>query len=165
MVSDEEVISLSHAKIYLISDSVLCLGKMNQNPESNSTWEENMTWLKSSSQYRTLDTIYGEPMEFEWNIFPGYTRCSSATKFKSSCLKLSIHQSLKDESSSCRCSMTSDGDLKTLNRSAMLAPTSFLYMQEVSHQEDGHSSDFDQKRSGNLLMVADHKEIGTESLN
>ena len=31
--------------------------------------------------------------------------------------------------------------------------------------EDGHSSDLDQKRSGNLLMVADHKENGTESLN
>ena len=31
--------------------------------------------------------------------------------------------------------------------------------------EDGHSSDLDQKRSSILLMVADHKENGTESLN
>ena len=30
--NDEEVISLSHAKVYVFSDSVLCLGKMNQNP-------------------------------------------------------------------------------------------------------------------------------------
>ena len=32
-------------------------------------------WIrfKDSSQYRTLDTIDGEPMEFEWNIFPGFT--------------------------------------------------------------------------------------------
>ena len=40
LVSDEEVISLSHATVYVFSDSVLCLGKMNQNPTSNSVWEE-----------------------------------------------------------------------------------------------------------------------------
>ena len=61
--------------------------------------------------------------------------------------------------------MTSHGDLKTMNRNAMLTPTSFLFSQEDFHQEDGHSSDLDQKRSGILLMLADHKEIGTESLN
>ena len=32
LISDEEVISLSHAKVYVFSDSVLCLGKMNENP-------------------------------------------------------------------------------------------------------------------------------------
>ena len=35
LVNDEEVISLSHAKVYVFSDSVLCLVKMNQNPTSN----------------------------------------------------------------------------------------------------------------------------------
>ena len=51
--------------------------------------------------------------------------CSSATKSKSSCLKWAIHQNLKDGSSSCRCSMTSYGDLKTMNGKAMLTRTSF----------------------------------------
>ena len=73
LVNDEEVISLSHAKLYVISDSVLCLGKVNQNPTSNTAWERQLYWFKDSSQYRTLDTIDGEPMEFEWNIFPGFT--------------------------------------------------------------------------------------------
>ena len=41
LVGDEQVISLSHTKIYVFSDSVFCLGKMNQNPTSNSAWEEN----------------------------------------------------------------------------------------------------------------------------
>ena len=36
LVRDEEVISLSHAKFYVFSDSVLCLGKMHQNPQSKS---------------------------------------------------------------------------------------------------------------------------------
>ena len=32
LVNDEEVVSLSPAKFYVFSDSVLCLGKVNQNP-------------------------------------------------------------------------------------------------------------------------------------
>ena len=73
LVNDEEVISPSHAKVYVFSDSVLCLGKVNQNPTSNTALERRLDWFKDSSQYRTLDTIDGEPMEFEWNIFPGFT--------------------------------------------------------------------------------------------
>ena len=40
LVNDEEVISLSHAKVYVFSDSVFCLGKVNQNPTSIAVWEE-----------------------------------------------------------------------------------------------------------------------------
>ena len=43
LVNDEEVISLSHAKVYVFSSSVLCLGKMHQNPESNAIWKEKLT--------------------------------------------------------------------------------------------------------------------------
>ena len=80
LVSDEEVISLSHAKVYVFSDSVLCLGKVDQNPTSNSAWEEKLSWFKSSPQYRALDTIDGEPMEFKWNIFPGFTTLQLISK-------------------------------------------------------------------------------------
>ena len=73
LVNDEEVISLSHAKVSVFSDSVLCLGKVNQNPTSNTVWEQQLDWFKSSSEYRALYTIDGQPMEFEWNIFPGFT--------------------------------------------------------------------------------------------
>ena len=59
---------------------------MNENPESNHVWEEKLIWFKSSSQYRTLDTLVGEPMEFEWNIFPRFTTlqlCSKVQEFMS----------------------------------------------------------------------------------
>ena len=71
LVGDEQVISLQHTKVYVFSDSVLCLGKMNEDPQSSMAWEDRLTWFKSSSEYRTLDRIDGEPVEFEWNIFPG----------------------------------------------------------------------------------------------
>ena len=35
LVGDEQVISLQRTKVYVFSDSVLCLGKMNENPQSN----------------------------------------------------------------------------------------------------------------------------------
>ena len=73
LVNGEEVTSLSHAKVYVFSDSDLFLGKVNQNPTSNTAREQQLGWFKDSSQYRTLDTIDGEPMEFEWNIFLGFT--------------------------------------------------------------------------------------------
>ena len=70
LVSDEEVISLLHTKVYVFSNSVLCFGKMCENPTSNIVWEEQLDSFEDSSQYRILDTIDGEPMELEWNIFP-----------------------------------------------------------------------------------------------
>ena len=73
LIGHEEVISLSHAKVYVFSDSVFCLGKVNQNPTSNTVWEDQLGWFKDSPQYGALDTIDGEPIEFEWNIFPGFT--------------------------------------------------------------------------------------------
>ena len=51
LVGDEEVISLLHTMVYVFSDSVLCLEKMNENPQSNCAWKDRLTWLKSSSSY------------------------------------------------------------------------------------------------------------------
>ena len=73
LIGDEQVISLLHTKVYVFSDSALCLGKMNENPQSSIAWEDRLSWFKGSSEYRALDRIDGEPMEFEWNIFPGFT--------------------------------------------------------------------------------------------
>ena len=38
LVGDEEVIRLLHKKVCLFSDSVLCLGEVNENPQSNLAW-------------------------------------------------------------------------------------------------------------------------------
>ena len=64
LVSDEQVISLLHTKVFVFSDPVLCLGKINENSQSNIAWEDRLTWFKSSSEYRAWDRNDGEPMEF-----------------------------------------------------------------------------------------------------
>ena len=87
---DEQVISLLHTKVYAFSDSVLYFGKMNENPPSNIAWEDRLTWFKSSPEYRTLDRIDGEPMEFKWNIFPGFTTLQLCHKVQELLLRLSV---------------------------------------------------------------------------
>ena len=68
LIGDERVINLQRTKVYIFSDSVLCLGKISENPQSNDAWEERLAWFKSSPEYRTLDRIDGEPMEVEWKF-------------------------------------------------------------------------------------------------
>ena len=69
-------------KVYVFSDSVLCLGKMNENPQSNVAWEDRLTWFKSSPEYRALDRIDGEPLELEWNIFQGFNKLQLSQEVK-----------------------------------------------------------------------------------
>ena len=90
LIGDEQVISLQRTKVYVFSDSVLCLGKMNENPQSNMAWEDRLTWFKSSPEYRALDRIDGDPMEFEWNIFPGFTTLQLSHKVQELLLRLSV---------------------------------------------------------------------------
>ena len=73
LIGDETVINLQRAKVYVFSDSVLCLGKVHQHPESNEAWKKRIEWIITDKSYRDYDGINGEPTEFEWNIFPGFT--------------------------------------------------------------------------------------------
>ena len=68
LIGDERVSKLQRTKVYVFSDSVLCLGKILENPQSIDAWEQRLGWLESSPEYRNFDSIDGEPMEFEWNI-------------------------------------------------------------------------------------------------
>ena len=40
-------------------------------PQSDEAWKQKLEWFTKSLEYRELDCIDGEPLEFEWNILPG----------------------------------------------------------------------------------------------
>ena len=87
LIGDETVINLQRAKVYVFSDSVLCLGRIHQNPESNEAWQRRIEWTITDQSYRYYDGINGEPTEFEWTIFPGLTTlqlCGKVTDLLSS---------------------------------------------------------------------------------
>ena len=73
LIGDDRIINLQRAKVYVFSDSVFCLGKIHQNPESTEAWKQRIEWITSSQSCRNFDGISGEPTEFEWNIFQGFT--------------------------------------------------------------------------------------------
>ena len=72
LIGDERVINLQRTKVYVPPYSVFCLGKIHENSQSNTAWEQRLEWFKTTPEYRDLDRIDGEPMEFEWNMFPGF---------------------------------------------------------------------------------------------
>ena len=130
--------SLAHKGLRFLRFCIV-LWKGEQEPTIKHCMEDRLTWFRSSPEFRTWDKIDGEPMEFEWIVFPRFTRLSS-----------------------CRCSTASHGDLKTIKKNANQVLNSFLSMRKDFHKDNGHSWDLDQNRSGMLLVKKVHKETGTE---
>ena len=52
LIGDETVTNLQRAKVYVFLDSVLCLGKVHQHPESNKAWKERIGWIVTDTSYR-----------------------------------------------------------------------------------------------------------------
>ena len=74
LIGDETVINLQRAKVYVFSESVLCLWKdPSTSGTSNEAWKERIGWIITDKSYRDYDGINGEPTDFEWNIFTGFT--------------------------------------------------------------------------------------------
>ena len=70
LIGDETVINLQSTKVYVFSDSVLCLGRILQHPDSNEAWKKRIGWIITDKSHKDNDGINREPTEFEWNIFP-----------------------------------------------------------------------------------------------
>ena len=73
LIGDETVTNLQRTKIYVSSQIVLCIGRIHQHPESNDAWKKMIEGIMTEKSYKDYDGINGEPTEFEWNIFPGFT--------------------------------------------------------------------------------------------
>ena len=73
LINDPVIIGLQSSKVYVFSDSVLCLGKVLQHPECNEAWKNRVAGVRAERNYRDFEDVKGESTEFEWNIFPGFT--------------------------------------------------------------------------------------------
>ena len=73
-----------------------------------------------------------------------------------------IERKSLDGLSSCRCSTTSHGDLKTIKKNTNQVLSSFLSKWKDFQQDKCHSSDLDQKRNGIPPMKTVHTENGKE---
>ena len=84
LIGDETVINLQSKKVYVFSDSVLCLGKIHSHPESNEAWKNRVAGVRAQRSYKDYDAINGESTELEWNIFPGFTTLQLCGKINES---------------------------------------------------------------------------------
>ena len=80
LMNDSVIINLQSTKVYVFSDSVLCLGKVLQHPECNEAWKNRVAGVRAERSYRDYDDVSGESTEFEWNISQDSHRCSSVTR-------------------------------------------------------------------------------------
>ena len=50
LIGDETVINLQRTKVYVFSDSVLCLGRILQHPDSNEAWKNRIAGVKAEKK-------------------------------------------------------------------------------------------------------------------
>ena len=62
-------------KPYVFADSVLCLGSISD--QSVEAWKNKIKGYLENRYLKDLNRIDGEPMEFEWKMFPGFTTLGS----------------------------------------------------------------------------------------
>ena len=72
---------ITNAKTYVFSDSVLCVGKMGEDPIA--TWRAKLNGIRTTITFKHMNRIDGMPTEFEWKTFPGIITLGILEKIQS----------------------------------------------------------------------------------
>ena len=165
LIGDETVINLQSTKVYVFSDSVLCLWRILQHPDSNEAWKNRIAGVKAEKSYRDYDGINGEPTEFEWNIFPGFTTLQLCGKVTDLLTRLGETPETFTGRILflCRCSTTSPVTTKAMKKNVWQMLKSSPYLQRSLEKDRGHLLVQVPRRSGILWKRIVHKEFGIRS--
>ena len=80
LIGDETVINLQRAKVYVFSDSVLCLGRIRQHQESNEAWKKRIEWITTDKATETMTESMESRLNSSGISSQDSQRCSSAVK-------------------------------------------------------------------------------------
>ena len=139
LIGDERILNLQRTKVYVFSDSVLCVGKILENLPIERCMGAKIRMDQTSQNYRNFDRIDGEPMEFEWNISQDSIRFSSVKKSKVYCTDWDKQQKFsQEEYYLSRCSTTLLVEQKTMQKNVWQMLDSCLCMQEDLEKDNGH---------------------------
>ena len=61
----DQAIKWAKAIVYVYSDPVLCLGKLQSHSEANEKWKDQISAFQQDKEYAELSGIDGEQIEFE----------------------------------------------------------------------------------------------------
>ena len=105
---NDQAIKWTQARVHIYSDSVLCLGRINDPKEAMKRWTGQVAEFQMENSFGELLGLDGEPIEFEWNISQDSQHCRFFTKSTAIWKKqTSNRKSSVIGSSSCPCSTTS----------------------------------------------------------
>ena len=81
LINDPVVINLQSTKVYVFSDSVLCLGKVLQHPECNEAWKNRVAGVRAERKAKEIMMLSVERRQNSSGIFSQDSqRCSSVTR-------------------------------------------------------------------------------------
>ena len=81
LINDPVIINLQSTKVYVFSDSVLCLGKVLQHPECYEAWKNRVAGVRAERSYTDYMMLSVESRRNSSGIFSQDShRCSSVTK-------------------------------------------------------------------------------------
>ena len=90
----DRALKWTRAKVYVYSDSVLCLGKIHDPVEAVEQWKGQVTTFRMENSSSEPSGLHGEPIVFEWKILPGFTALQILHKIQSD-LEGSTHRPTK----------------------------------------------------------------------
>ena len=154
LIGDDRVINLQRTKVYIFSDSVLCLGKILEKPNRTMHGNKRLGWFKSSSVYRALT----ESTVSQWNssgIFSqAFNTSQLSEEFKSSLLRLGE----TPDNFIGRILFYVDvqrhflWNKRTMNKNVWQMPNSYLCTREDLEKDNGHSLVLALKRNGTVSV-------------
>ena len=80
LINDAVVINLQRTKVYVFSDSVLCLGKVLQHPESNEAGKNRIGWITTDKNTEILMLSTESRLNSSGTSSQDSQRCSSSVK-------------------------------------------------------------------------------------
>ena len=80
LIGDETVINLQRTKVYVFSDSLLCLGRVLQHPDSNEAWKNRIAGVQSGEATEILMVSMESRPNSSGTSSQDSQRCSSTVK-------------------------------------------------------------------------------------
>ena len=70
---NDQAMKWAKAQVFVYPDSVSCLGGLNSPDDAIRRWEEEVSSWKMYSSFRQVQGLDGEPIDFEWKNFTGFS--------------------------------------------------------------------------------------------